>query len=78
MKAGDYFVGSSLRQRLANVRGKVSTQFMSEGLQGENPSKRKVEESVRMEGYEVNFRKAKPTRPEKQQPMAGYSEFWIG
>ncbi len=79
MKSGDCFVGNSLRQRLTNVKGKVSTQFMSGDLQKENPSTKKaVEESVRMGGYEVNFRKSKKGRTDTQQPMSGYSEFWLG
>ncbi len=78
MNAGDYFAGSSLRQRLANARGKISTQFMSGDLQKENPSRKKaLEESVRMGGYEVNVRKP-VTGTDMQQPMAGHSEFWIG
>jgi hypothetical protein len=79
MKAGNYVVGSSLRQRLANARGKVSAQFMSGDLEKENPSRKKdLEESVRMGGYDVNVRKSAITGTDMQQPMAGYSEFWIG
>jgi hypothetical protein len=79
MKAGDYFVGSSLRQRLANARGKISTQFMSGDLQKENPSRKTaLEESVRMGGYDVNVKKPATTGTDMQQPMSGYSEFWIG
>ena len=79
MQAEKSFVGSSLRQRLANARGKVSTQFMSGDLQKENLSSRKaLEDGLKMGGYEVNVRKPATTRTDMQQPMAGYSEFWIG
>ncbi|MDR1172672.1 MAG: hypothetical protein LBL24_09485 [Bacteroidales bacterium] len=79
MKAEDDFVGSSLRQRLANARGRISTQFMSGDLQKENPSgKKALEEGVRMGGYDVNVRKPVISGTDMQQPMAGYSEFWIG
>ena len=79
MQAEKSFVGSSLRQRLANARGKVSTQFMSGDLQKENLSRKKaLEDGLKMGGYEVNVRKPVITRTDMQQPMAGYSEFWIG
>ena len=79
MQTGDNFVGKSLHQRLADAKGKVSTQFMSGDLSKENPSKKKaLEESVRMGGYEVSVRKPVAARTDMQQPMAGYSEFWIG
>ena len=77
MKARSIFVENSQQQRLTNTQGKVSTQFTSRELKSENLSKKKaIEESVKMEGYEVNFRK-RVSRSEKQQPMTGYSEFWI-
>lgn len=79
MKAGDYLVGSSLRQRLANARGKFSTQFMSGDLRKENPSgKKALEESVRMGGYDVSVRKPITGLTDVLQPMSGHSEFWIG
>ena len=79
MQTEKNFVGNSLRQRLANTRGKVSTQFMSGDLQNENPSKKKaLEDGLKMGGYDVNIRKPKTARTDMQQPMAGYSEFWIG
>ncbi|MDR1154975.1 MAG: hypothetical protein LBL04_09685 [Bacteroidales bacterium] len=79
MKAGDYVVGGSLRQRLANAGGKISAQFMSGDLEKENPSRKKdLEESVRMGGYDVNVRKPATAGTDMQQPMSGYSEFWIG
>ena len=77
MKARGFYGGNSLQQVLANTQGKVSTQFTSRDKKTENLSRKKaVEESVKMEGYEVNFRK-RVIRSEKQQPMTGYSEFWI-
>ena len=73
------FVGNSLRQRLANAKGKFSTQFMSRDLQRENLSRRKaIEDGLKMGGYEVNVRKSVTTSTDMQQPMAGHSEFWIG
>ena len=79
MQVGNNFVGKSMKQRLANTKGKFSTQFMSENLQQENPSKKKaLEDGLKMGGYEVNVRKPKTARTDTQQPMAGYSEFWIG
>ena len=79
MIAEDCFVGSSLRQSLANARGKMSTQFMSGDLRTENPSRKKaLEDSVRMGGYDVSVRKTSTTSFDMKQPMAGYSEFWIG
>jgi len=79
MQTEKNFVGNSLRQRLANQRGKFSTQFMSGDLQKENLSKRKaLEDGLKMGGYEVNVRKPVTTRTDMQQPMAGHSEFWIG
>lgn len=79
MKSGDSFVGSNLRQSIANARGKISTQFMSMESIKENPSgKRSIEEGVRMGGYEINIRKPAINRTDMQQPMACHSEFWIG
>jgi len=80
MKEGDYFVESSLRQSLANARGKMSTQFMSGDLRKENPSRKKaMEDSFRMKGYDVsNVKKSATASFDMKQPMAGYSEFWIG
>ena len=79
MQTGNNFVGKSLQQRLANTRGKVSTQFMSGDLQKGNPSKKKaIEDGVKMGGYEINVRKPATDRTDMQQPMSGYSEFWIG
>ncbi len=79
MKATNSVVGSGLRQKLANAKGRFSTQFMSGDLQTENLSKKKaVEESVKMGGYELGFEKKKPARIEPRQPMTGHSEFWIG
>jgi hypothetical protein len=79
MKVGDYFVENGLRQNLANASGKMSTQFMSADVQRENPSRRRtLEESARMEGYDISVRKLAMARSERQQPMAKCSEFWIG
>jgi len=79
MKSVDCFVGSSLHQTIANERGKVSTLFMSYEPREENPArKRALEEGVRMGGYEINVRKPVVNRTDMQQPMAGYSEFWLG
>ena len=79
MQTGKNLVGNNLRQRFANTRGKVSTQFMSGDLQKGNPSKNKaLEDGLRMGGYEVNVRKPATDRTDMQQPMSGYSEFWIG
>ncbi len=80
MKVKNYEIGSSLRQRIANAKGRFSTQFMSEDQRKTNLSKKKaVEDSVKMEGYEVSFKKKTVKNDnETQQPMSGYSEFWLG
>ena len=79
MKSGEYFVGSGLRQSIANARGKVFTQLMSMEPMKENPSRKKaIEDGVRMGGYEVNIEKTVAHRTDMRQPMARYSEFWIG
>ena len=79
MKTENYFGMSGVSQRIANTKGKFSTQFMSGDIKNENPSlKRSVEESVRMGGYEVNVKKPATSRSDLQQPMGRYSEFWIG
>jgi len=79
MKVGDYFVENGLRQSLANTKGKMSTQFMSADAQREILSKRRaLEESARMEGYDVSVRKPAKARSGGLQPMAKCSEFWIG
>ncbi len=80
MRTADYGLGNGLRQKLTNAKGRVSTQFMSgDGQKKENLSKKRaIEESVKMEGYEVIFKKRAAARNETQQPMNGYSEFWIG
>ena len=81
MKSGEFSSENSLRRNLANAKGKFSNLFMNSGELGkENPSKKKsLEESVRMEGYDVNVsNQAKSHTDMKQQPMTGYSEFWLG
>jgi len=79
MKTGDFFVENSLRQSIANAKGKMSTQFMSGDLHAGNPSGKKiVEDSVKMGGYDLRVRKSTTASFDMKQPMAGYSEFWIG
>ena len=79
MRTVDYGLDSGLRQKLANAKGRISTQFMSGDLQKKDnlSGKRAIEESVKMEGYEINVKKKAATRTETQQPMTGHSEFWI-
>ena len=78
MKTEDYFM-NSVPQKIANAKGRFSTQFMSGDIKTENLSRKKsLEEGVRMGGYEVNIRKPATSRTDIQQPMARYSEFWIG
>jgi hypothetical protein len=77
MKIGDYFIKESVPQKIANAKGKFSTQFMSGDLMNEKPSRKKnLEAGARMGGYEVN-RKPATNRTDTQQPMACHSEFWI-
>jgi hypothetical protein len=79
MKIGDYFIRESVPQRIANAKGKFSTQFMRGDMMNEKTSgKKTIEESVRMEGYEVNVRKPTAKRTDMQQPITGHSEFWLG
>ena len=79
MKTGDYFIKKSVSQRIANAKGKFSTQFMSGDMKNEKTSgKKTMEESVRMGGYEVNVRKPVTNRISMQQPITGHSEFWLG
>ncbi|MDR2039272.1 MAG: hypothetical protein LBQ60_15220 [Bacteroidales bacterium] len=61
-----------------NAKSKISAQFMSGGSSTKSPSRKKVEESVRMGGYEVSFKCNKIINKETQEPMSGHSEFWIG
>ena len=79
MKVGDYFIENGMQQSLANARGKISTQFMSADVQRECLSRRKaLEESARMERYDVSVRKPVIAKSGGQQPMSKCSEFWIG
>ena len=79
MKTENYFVRSSVSQRIANSNGRFSNQFMSGDVKNENPSiKKNLEDSVRMGGYDVNVKKPATSRSDMQQPMGKYSEFWIG
>ena len=79
MKTGDYFIKESVSRRIANAKGKFSTQFMSGDMKVEKTSgKKTMEESVRMGGYEVNVRKPATNRTDMQQPITGRSEFWLG
>jgi len=79
MIAGKNSYGYSLSQRYANTSGKIPTQLMSENLKKESLSEKKaLEESVRMEGYEVSDRKSTRNCSDLQQSMAKCSEFWIG
>ena len=76
MKVGDYFIRESIPQRIANVKGKYSTQFMSVDKPSGN---RKPEDGFRMKGYDVpNVRKPESKRTNFQHPFAGHSEFWLG
>ena len=78
MKVGDYIVENSLRQSIDDARGKMSTLFMSGDVHTANLSgKKALHESVRMDGYEVNVRMPLG-KTDTHQPMARYSEFWIG
>ena len=79
MKTENYFGNSTVSQRLSNAKGKYSTQFMSGYINNENLSiKKNLEDSVRMEGYEILDKKPVTSRTDMQQPMGRYSEFWIG
>jgi len=74
-----YFAENSFSQTFANVKGKISTQFMSGDMGKGNKSRNSaLEESVRMGGYELNIRKPAQGGTDKLQPMTGHSEFWIG
>jgi len=74
-----YFVRNSLRQNIANARGKYSSLFMSGELNKENPfMKRDLEESLKMGGYEVNIRKQARSRTDMHKPITEISEFWLG
>ena len=78
MKTGVYFAENSFSQ-FTNVKGKISTQFMSGDMGKGNISRnRALEDSVRMGGYELNIRKPGQGSTGMQQPMSGHSEFWIG
>ena len=78
MKTEDYFIRESVPQRIANAKGKYSTQFMSGDMKNEKKHGNKnLEDSVRMGGYEVSARKPLTNRIDIQQPMARHSEFWI-
>ena len=76
MKVGDYFVENSLRQNIADAKGKVSTQFMSADMQRESSFRKKASESIGLKGYDVSVRKPM-AKFDGQQPMSGCSEFWI-
>ena len=79
MKTDDYFFRESVPQRIATAKGKFSTQFMSGDMMNVKPSEKKnLEEGFRVKGYEVNVKKPATNRTDMQQPMARYSEFWIG
>ena len=79
MQQGDYFVMSSLQQKIANARGKFSNQFMNGELKKENPSqKMDLEAGIRMGGYEVNIRRPVNILSDLQQPIARNSDFWVG
>ena len=78
MKKGEYFIRESVPQRIANAKGKYSNLFMSGDVKCENASRvTSLEEGVNMGGYDVNAKKSAKNRTDRQQPMAGYSEFWI-
>jgi len=79
MITGKNSYGNSLSQKYANTSGKISTQLMSENLKNESSSEKKaLEESVKMEGYEISDRKPTKNCPDLQQSIAKCSEFWIG
>ena len=79
MKSENYFIGNISSRSLANANGKIFTQFMNVDLKKESLSgKKALEESIRMEGYEVSARNLARNRPDLQQSMLQCSEFWIG
>ena len=79
MKAGDYFIRESVPQRIANTKGKYSTQFMNGYTKHDRISRiTNLEESARIGRNEAQFKKPAMSRNDMQQPMARYSEFWIG
>jgi len=79
MEKGVYFAENSFSQKFTNVKGKISTQFMSGDMGKGNISRKSaLEDSVRMGGYELNIRKPGQGRTDTHQPMSGHSEFWIG
>jgi len=74
-----FFVKKSLRENIANTRGKYSNLFMSGVANKENLSiKKDLEAGVRMEGYEVNIRKPVESRSDMHKPIAGASDIWLG
>jgi len=78
MKTGVYFAENSFSQKFTDVKGKISTQFMSGDMgKGNISSNRALNDSVRMGGYELNIRKPGQGRTDIHQPMSGHSEFWI-
>ena len=77
MNSGDNNVGMSLRQSFANSIGKYSSLFMSREQAQKNPSRINLEDSVRMEGYDVNVSKPVKNRTDMFQPVAGNSDFWL-
>ena len=79
MKTEDRFIIEGMGHSHGNERGKISTQFMSSDFKKKQSSKKNtLEEGLKMGGYEVNVRRPAKSRPDMQQPMAGYSDFWLG
>ena len=80
MKSSDgFFVKNSLRQNIANARGKYSSLFTSGAQNKEDPDiKKSLEEGLKMGGYEVNIRKTVKSQTDVHKPTAGFSEFWLG
>ena len=78
MNTGVYFAENSFSQKFTNVKGRISTQFMSRDMEKGNISRhRALDDSVRMGGYELNIRKPGQGRTDMHQSMSGHSEFWI-
>jgi len=79
MKTENIFFKSDVSQRIANAKGKYSTQFMCGEISNNNSIiKKTVEDSVRMGGYEVSDRKPANSRVNMQQPISQHSENWFG
>ena len=81
MKSGDYSIRNSLRQKIANAKGKYSSQFMNGDIKrGDLSSRKSLEEGVKMEGYEidVNIKVVVDHHVDMPKSVSGHSEFWLG